>query len=398
MMAMRHRRGVLLAALPLVLGGCGNGAAWLPGAGPSREATLAAPAVATPGAAPGAAPAYLVEMDEPAARRLAAAMRQSRFAELFTEGAPAGLTIGAGDMVEVTVWEAPPATLFSSTIFDPRAGATTTRQATFPEQMVGSAGVINVPFAGAVPAAGRTPQAVEQEIARRLLGKANQPQVLLRVTRNASANATVVGEVVNSIRLPLTAKGERLLDALAAAGGTRQPVGRMTLQLTRGERVGAMPLDQVIQDPRQNVALRPGDVITALYQPLSFTALGATGRNEEVFFEASGISLTQALARVGGVQDQRADVQGVFLFRFEDPALLGVDPRALRLTPEGRVPVIYRIDLGNPATFLNAQTFPMRGRDVLYIANAPAAELQKFLQILTSSIYSISSVIALGAR
>jgi polysaccharide export outer membrane protein len=146
------------------------------------------------------------------------------------------------------------------------------------------------------------------------------------------------------------------------------------------------------------VALRPGDVITALYQPLSFTALGATGRNEEVFFEASGISLTQALARVGGVQDQRADVQGVFLFRFEDPALLGVDPRALRLTPEGRVPVIYRIDLGNPATFLNAQTFPMRGRDVLYIANAPAAELQKFLQILTSSIYSISSVIALGAR
>jgi polysaccharide export outer membrane protein len=249
-----------------------------------------------------------------------------------------------------------------------------------------------------VPVAGRTAQQVEQEIARRLIGKANQPQVLLRVTRNASANATVVGEVGTSIRLPLTAKGERLLDALAAAGGTRQPVGRMTIQLTREARVAAMPLDRVIQDPRQNVALRPGDVITALYQPLSFTALGATGRNEEVFFEASGISLTQALARAGGVQDQRADTQGVFLFRFEDPALLGVDPRGLRATADGRVPVIYRVDLRNPATFLSAQDFPMRGRDVLYIANAPAAELQKFLQILTASIYSISSVIALGAR
>jgi polysaccharide export outer membrane protein len=390
---MRHRRGVLLAAL--ALGGCGGTSTWLPGAGPSRDEVLAVPVAPT---VPGAAPVYLVEVDAAAAQRLRAALRETRFAEIFAETGPTGPAIGAGDVVEVTVWEAPPATLFSSTIFDPRAGAATTRQVTLPEQMVSSAGTINVPFAGAVPVAGRTAQQVEQEIARRLIGKANQPQVLLRVTRNASANATVVGEVGTSIRLPLTAKGERLLDALAAAGGTRQPVGRMTIQLTREARVAAMPLDRVIQDPRQNVALRPGDVITALYQPLSFTALGATGRNEEVFFEASGISLTQALARAGGVQDQRADTQGVFLFRFEDPALLGVDPRGLRATADGRVPVIYRVDLRNPATFLSAQDFPMRGRDVLYIANAPAAELQKFLQILTASIYSISSVIALGAR
>lgn len=38
-------------------------------------------------------------------------------------------------------------------------------------------------------------------------------QVLVRVTLNATAKVTVVGEVSNSARVPLTARGERLLDA-----------------------------------------------------------------------------------------------------------------------------------------------------------------------------------------
>lgn len=37
--------------------------------------------------------------------------------------------------------------------------------------------------------------------------------------------------------MPLTAKGERLLDALAAAGGVHQPVVKMSLQITHGSQV-----------------------------------------------------------------------------------------------------------------------------------------------------------------
>jgi polysaccharide export outer membrane protein len=63
-------------------------------------------------------------------------------------------------------------------------------------------------------------------------------------------------------------------------------------------------------------------VVTALFQPYSFTALGATGANAEIAFEATGITLAQALGRAGGLQDQRADVRGAFLFRLEDPRAL----------------------------------------------------------------------------
>ena len=149
-------------------------------------------------------------------------------------------------------------------------------------------------------------------------------------------------------------------------------------------------------DPRQNIILQPGDVVTALYQPLSFTALGATGKNEEIAFEAQGITLAQALARAGGVQDARADASGVFIFRFEEPAMLAAADNNVPTTPDGRIPVVYRLDLKDPRSFLVAQGFRMRNKDVVYVANAPAAELQKFLNILTAVVFTGTGLSAIG--
>jgi polysaccharide export outer membrane protein len=130
------------------------------------------------------------------------------------------------------------------------------------------------------------------------------------------------------------------------------------------------------------VPLQPSDVITALFQPLSFTALGATGKNEEINFEAQGITLAQALARTGGLIDARADAQGVFIFRFEPQDTLQWPQQPVLVTPEGQVPVIYRIDLKDPGSFFVAQNFPVNNKDLLYVSNAPFAELQKFLNLV----------------
>ena len=139
--------------------------------------------------------------------------------------------------------------------------------------------------------------------------------------------------------------------ALAAAGGVRQPVSKVALQLTRGAKFQSMPLEAVIRDPRQNIALKPGDVVTALFQPLSFTALGATGRQDEVPFEAQGISLAQALGRIGGLIDSRSDVRGIFIFRFEPRDNLDWPRQPVATTPDGNVPVVYQLDLSDPRSF-----------------------------------------------
>lgn len=375
-----------MALACLALCGCGNLAVWMPSSGPSTQR------VADAGQPASSAGIQLVDVSDAVARKVLASQRRSLFSEAFGSSAAVG-RVGAGDVIEVSIWEAPPANLFGAATVDARTGASGARMTTLPDQMVNSAGTINVPFAGAIKAADQSPQEIEASIGAALKAKANQPQVLVRVIRNASSNVTVVGEVANSLRMPLTAKGERLLDALAAAGGVRTPVGKTTLQITRGSQVQSLPLDSIIQDPKQNIPLQAGDVITALTQPLSFTVLGATGKNEELNFEVQGISLAQALARAGGLQDQRADAQGLFIFRFEDPAALlsstDAQGRALPTTPEGKVPVVYRVDLKDPAMFFVAQGFPIRNKDVLYVSNAPAAELQKFLNIMSSIVFPI---------
>lgn len=166
----------------------------------------------------------------------------------------------------------------------------------------------------------------------------------------------------------------------------------MTIQITRGSKVTSLPLETVIRDPRQNVRLEPDDVMTLLYQPYSFTALGAIGKNDELPFEATGLTLAQALGRISGLQDSRADVKGVFIFRFEDPNV--VDP-ALRqntqLTPDGKLPVIYRINLKDPSSFFIAQSFPIRDKDVLYVSNAPLADIQKFVSVIFSTFLPIAT-------
>lgn len=320
----------------------------------------------------------VIDVDNNALQKLVVNQKQNLFSETFKVSAKSADVIGSGDVLEVSIWEAPPATLFGSGVLDPRNGPTGARVTTLPEQMVSAEGMINIPFAGSIVVTGLTINQVEKEITRRLQGKANQPQVLVRMTHNNSANVTVVGEVVTNTRMPLTARGERLLDALASAGGVRQPINKMTLQLTRGNQTQALSLETIIRDPRQNITLQPGDVITSLFQPLSFSVLGATGKNEEINFETQGISLAQALARAGGLQDARADAQGVFIFRFEN---------------EQKTPVIYRVNFKDSSAFFIAQNFPIQNKDILYVSNAPAAEIQKFLNLIVSTIYPVTSVI-----
>lgn len=346
----------------------------------------------------------VVDVNEGVTRKLLESKKEGRlFSETLGADGKPSFTVGAGDTLEVSVWEAPPGTLFSgggggaALAAGSLAGPATTQATVFPEQMVNSAGTINIPFAGNVPAAGRTLQQIEAEVVRRLQGKANQPQALVRMTRNNTANATVIGEVAASVRMPLTSRGERLLDALAAAGGVRQPVNKTTLQVSRGDRVESMSLEAVIRDPRQNILLQPGDVVTALFVPNSFSALGATGKNDEVFFEAQGISLSQAMARTSGLLDGQADASGVYIFRLESPdALPWRSPPAT--TAEGKVPVVYRVDLRDPATFFLAQGFPIQNKDVLYVANAPGAELQKFLRLVMTAIYPAMSIMNAAVR
>ena len=379
--------GLLLTPL-LALQGCATTSAWLPASGPSAHDITGAPQQDN-------SSIKVINVDDTVIRRLLEERKHTYFSTQFPSKLASTYFVGPGDVLSISLWEAPPATLFSSAPLD-SAGGSTTRMVSFPEQMVSAEGTINIPFAGMIHVSGHSPQQIQTMIEKKLHGKAHDPQVLVRMAKNTTSTVTIVGDVGRSLQMPLTAKGDRLLDALAAAGGVQQSVGKETIQLARNGHVVSMPLKHVIQDPRQNVPLAPGDVITVTNQPLSLIVLGATTQNKELNFESQGISLAQALGRVGGLQDARADARGIFVFRLADDTDLGVsDPKAPK-TADGKVPVVYVLDMRNPGSMLMAQGFKMHNNDVLYVSNAPAAELQKFLNIVTSSVYSITSLKTIG--
>jgi polysaccharide export outer membrane protein len=359
----------------LAVSGCSTYPDWLPASGASRQQVQENH---DSGRVEGI---QLVDVNDALARKLAASKRLGQFANTFPAVASNNYVIGPGDVIEVTIWETPPALLFSTVSPGSPTMTSATNGVTLPAQMVASDGTIAIPFAGRVTVKGHTTEQIEAAVVRQLKGKANLPQVLVSVTKNNASNVTVVGDVTTSTMMPLTPKGERLLDALAFAGGVKQPVDRMAVQLSRGNVTAAMPLDSIIRDPKQNVMLKPGDVVTALFQPQSFSVLGATGKNDEITFEAQGISLAQALARSGGLNDNRADARGVFVFRFEDAKL--VDPKGQSVkSTNGTIPVVYEIDLRDPAAFFVTQNFPVQDHDVIYVTNSPGAELRKFLSYI----------------
>jgi polysaccharide export outer membrane protein len=341
-------------------------------------------------ATPNQAGIQVVDVTEAIARTLYSKRHHADFSEALGDSQAFRQRLGIGDTLEVSIWEAPPATLFGAGQLGGSGTAGNEHATVLPDQVIDGDGDISIPFIGAVQAAGRTPTQLQRDITSRLRNMAHEPQVLVKLSHNATSYVTVVGDVVNSNRLPLTAHGERVLDALAASGGVRQPIGKMTIQITRGNTVASMPLDHVIRNPRQNVPLNAGDVVTALFQPDSFIALGATGKNEEIDFEGQGITLAQALARAGGLQDSRSDAQGVFVFRLENANALNNWPTTpVRTTADGKVPVIYRLDLRDPNSFIVAQSFMIDDKDLLYVSNAPVTELQKVLNLFFSVAYPI---------
>lgn len=375
-----------LAFSAMLVAACGQ----MPTTGPSAETIQNQQQ--SEASSPQAGLVQVVDINDGVVRQLLDQRKPVLFSDALGDHPAAAQVIGAGDTVDVSIWETPPAALFGTPAIDPRLPVTAT-PTQLPPQMVDGDGMVSIPFAGRVKVSGLTPAAVSAAIAQALKGKANQPQVVVRVSHNASSTVTVVGEVNANVRMPLTAGGERLLDALAAAGGVRQPVSKVSLQVTRGIQYYALPLEQVVRDPRQNIPLRPGDVVTALFQPLSFTALGATGKQDEVSFEAQGITLAQAMGRLGGLVDNRSDPRGVFIFRFERANTMNWPRQPVATTAEGLVPVVYRLDLSDPRSFFAMQSFPMQHRDLVYVSNAPVAELQKFLNVVFSITYPVLNAI-----
>lgn len=379
----RWRRSLPLLALTLLSAGCAS----LPKDGPLGSDLVSEARDEK------AAPFALVPVSAGTLTTLSS-LRPAGFATVFGDGPAVEPRLAIGDGVSLTVYEAGSETLFGTPSASGGGGAGT-RGATLPERVIALDGRIDVPYAGPIAAAGLTVSELQAAVEKALAGRATRPQVIVTTTRRVGSAVTVLGEAGAGARVPLTARGERLLDILTESGGLRGAVFETWVELNRGGKAVRLPLVRVLREPRENIRMRAGDTLLITRQPETFTVFGATGRSAQIEFGAERVSLAEAVAKAGGLQDSRADPRSVFLFRYEPKAVadrLG----AGGVVQAGLAPVVYQIDFLRGSAYFLSQKFMLKNHDVLYVANAPASELEKFLQLLGFLSQPVLSGVVVG--
>ena len=253
-----------------------------------------------------------------------------------------------------------------------------------PDQQVGPDGAISIPYAGRVEVAGQTPVEVQHTIETLLGPKALDPQALVFVKRSAANSVSVAGEVIRGRRVALSPGGDRLLQVIAAAGGAKAPPHETFVRLSRDGVTASVPLATLVADPAQDIYAEPGDVLTLVRRPQTFSVFGATGQNAAITFAADHLSLAEALAKAGGLLDERADPRAVFLFRYEPVSLVRALGQPVASGASGGLsPIVYRLDLNQAKSYLLARRFPVRDKDVIFVANAKTQPIYNFFQVLS---------------
>jgi polysaccharide biosynthesis/export protein len=298
---------------------------------------------------------------------------------------PHDITFGIGDIVSVTIFEAA-----SGGLFIPAEGGV--RPGNFvniPNQAVDVHGNISIPYAGSIRARGRTQVEVQDAIVAALKNRAIEPQVIVSTVEQKTSMISILGDG-RAARIPATTTPERLLDVISRAGvattgtATGTAGAETWVILERNGRRAIAPFGALVYEPANNIFAHANDTIYLYREPQTFLAFGAVGTQQQFPFGAWRLSLAEAISKSGGLTDIQANPASVFLYRGEArdvAAALGID-----CTPyEGPVvPVIYTINLRDPAGYFLASSFEMRNKDILYASNSLSVESTKFMTYLNT--------------
>jgi polysaccharide export outer membrane protein len=364
---------------------------WLPGTGPNSDAVNGN---ATAGVqSTTALPYALVDVTADTIGFLSQPDLVSFKGEFSDKRPKPNQVVGVGDVLNISIFEAAPGGLFTP---GQAAGARPGNFVDLPAQAVDQKGSIYVPYAGEIPAAARTLPDIQQAIVARLRNRAIEPQVVVSLNQQHSSVVSVLGDVNTPGVLALNSVGERLLAVIARAGGPKFEAIESYVTLQRdGKRVRVL-LSKVVHDPRENIFVRPNDVIFLTRESPTFTALGALnqnvfGFNSEIPFDVESLSLAQAMGKAGGLNDNQSDPSELYVYRYEERHFLeklGVD--TTRFTFE-KIPTIYRVNLRNPSGMLLAAGFQMRSKDIMYVANAKVVDYYKLLTLINNTAATASN-------
>jgi polysaccharide export outer membrane protein len=265
--------------------------------------------------------------------------------------------IGPGDILSITVWDHPELTIPAGPY----------RTADVSGNLVTEDGTIYYPYVGVIQVAGKTARQVREILAQKLAKYIEKVQLDVRITAFRSKRVYLVGEVSRPGQQPITDIPMTMLEAVNLAGGFTKDADHSEVLLTRGGATWRVDLQSLYEDGAvsQNILLEPGDIVNVPDRSLNKVfVLGEVQKPGSMFMNKKRITLAEALAEAGYVNEQTSNPKYIYVMRGQTDS-----------------PELYHLNAKSPDALLLADRFPLRPRDIVFV---DAAEVARWNRVISN--------------
>lgn len=285
---------------------------------------------------------------------------------------PAGNIIRTGDQIDLMIWDSQENSLLTSP---------DQKMVRMDGLVVSPTGKIYVPYARDIDVRGKTPDTARAEIQRMLKPVAPDAQVQVIHRSGQDNSADLVSGVAKPGTYPLEGRNVTILSLIAQGGGIAATLRNPLVRLIRGGKTYEVRADDLFANASRNVVVRGGDKVLVEEDDRYFTALGATGKEELIYFEKEQISALEAMSIIGGLSDTRANPKGVLVLR---------DYGAEDLRSDGKGPemrqVVFTFDLTRADGLFAARKFEIHPRDTVLATESPVNAARTILGLLGTTV------------
>ena len=238
-----------------------------------------------------------------------------------------------------------------------------------------SDGTIFFPYVGVVDVAGKTLEQIRQVLTERIKTYINNPQLDVRVAAFRSQKVQVMGEVTKPSVLPITDIPLTALDAINQVGGATKDADLEHVTLTRNGHVSTLNIQALYDygDMTQNILLQNGDILQVSDKSLNQVfILGEVQKPASYLMNKGRMSLAEAVGATGGFNETTVNPSRIYVIRGEYDK-----------------PKIYRLDASSPDALLLATQFPLKPKDVVYVASTDIARWNRIIQQILPTIQTL---------
>ncbi|APX22681.1 MAG: polysaccharide biosynthesis protein [Rhodobacteraceae bacterium] len=276
--------------------------------------------------------------------------------------------IQTGDKVDITIWDSQENSLLTNA---------TEKSTVMNAVEVGPNGAVFVPYVDQVFIRGLTPQMARGRIQDRLAQIAPSAQVQLSLVQGRSNSVELVGGVQAPGAYPMPSRNYKVLGLIADGGGISPSIRNPRVRLIRGGTTYETSASQLLESGRRNALLRPGDTVIIEQDDHSFTALGASGQEDLIYFPKDDLSALEAISLMGGLADSRADPKGILVLREYSVRHLRSDGSAPKMQQ-----VVFTFDLTSADGLFAARNFRINPNDTVLATESPITMAQTVFSLV----------------